>query len=43
MVKADPEDLVIVCGEDTYEIENQLQSEKNEVISLFGIKNIHCM
>ena len=34
MVKADPEDLVIVCGEVSVEIENQYNSEENEVPSL---------
>ena len=31
VVKAEPEDLVIVCGEVSVEIENQHNSEENEV------------
>ena len=31
VVKADPEDLVIVCGEASVETENQFNSEENEV------------
>ena len=32
MVKAEPEDLVIVCGEVSVETENQYSSLENEVI-----------
>ena len=31
VVKADPEDLVIVCGEVSVETENQFNSDENEV------------
>ena len=34
IVKAEPEDLVIVCGEASVETENQENSEENEVKKL---------
>ena len=37
LVKAEPEDLIIVCGESSVEIENQFNSKENEVNLYFEI------
>ena len=37
IVKAEPEDLIIVCGESSVEIENQFNSKENEVNLYFEI------